>query len=352
MGLFSNRFYSSAKKAWDSAVAGVKGGTDLESEVLDSSVRYSGSGLSNKKSHKFTKEDSGIDLDFASDSGIALDSPDPSLGDPYVYDNSRDSSVDNNEGNTALTVEPKDASLDEYSFGSDEFSFDFVDVEPLQMNDLYSLARDTFDSTGDNLEEDVLGFMRDHVFASDAHVYEGISETVDYLKSLRSADNVKGVGTAITVLKHLDDYVSSSSKEVNGKGFRTYLMGRRGVLTKERLGQMGAATKTLTAKLKDDDFRSGVSENEKFSYRGFDVEYEESSVEGKYLVSLNDKETRGMKTGLGNVYWESIDGMFDSNVSVRKTLKKSMNSCLYKEHKKKNIRRIDAYSGYTKSLAA
>jgi len=199
-----------------------------------------------------------------------------------------------------------------------------------------------------DIEETIEDFMREIVFSSNDFYYEDsgkLGKIINYFDKLNELDldsnTLQSIESAKTVLLHLGDYLSKESNF----GFKSYLFGKTGVLTKKRLDDMNSIKNSLSGydgkieSKRNYIFSKGDKDNEKFNV--FNVSYNCDS--GKKFVNINDDNSKGMHTNHGKLYWDSLDKMFEENIDTRKTITKSIKKFMNHSYYFGNLKKIKGY---------
>jgi len=255
-----------------------------DSEIWDSGTHVLGD-----------SQDSGILLDKISDSGVSLDNYnlERNLEDTKIY-----------ADDTIIISIPKKSIFDE--------------------------AKSRFKNINKkNIEEKIEDFMRNVVFSSEDCYYQDshkMGKIINYFDKLSKSNidqnTLQLIESTKTILLHLEEYLSKESNF----GFKSYLFGKTGVLTRKRLDDMNRinnSLKNFNGKIiaqKNYVFSRGDKENEKFNL--FNVSYSEKS--GKKFVNINDNSSKGMYTDHGRLHWGSLDRMFEGEMNVRSTITNSI----------------------------
>jgi len=276
-------------------------------------------------------EDSGIGLGKASDSGIGLED--------YVPEGSRESEVRPDYLSGALN--------------DGGFEFD---------GDLEARARKMLVGSKNDLEKNINWFMGKSIFGSENIDYSNIDGTLNYLELIAEDENDGinyAISTAITLLTHLKDYnnrQNAQSKKATSKGFTGYLMGKKGVLTQQRLGDIKIAKKKFSAKI-----GSGkLTEGQKYKLSGksigrderdlFNISYTKSENPRGNKIHIDYNDSESIFGGYGELDRNSFNNMLEwgtgKKVDSFKVISRSINGYIDDQVSTKKAERIEGYARF------
>tara|TARA_Y100000310_G_scaffold342094_1_gene443751 strand:- start:1183 stop:2028 length:846 start_codon:yes stop_codon:yes gene_type:complete len=228
-----------------------------------------------------------------------------------------------------------------------------VELRPVRQNILGIIKKRLSGDLNGNFEQVINGVMKEFVFNDNDFDYDDIAGVVNYFGRLSyrgnlTGENRKTLETARTVFSHLSDYVSLN----NGHGsFKKYLFGEQGVLTQRRLKDF----KNIRLAVNEPEKFGKLEENTNYvfdkgsdeRFNRFNLSYTRSDESGDCFVRINDKDSKGMYSNNGMLYWGSFDKMFD-NVNTRKTINfnlknslKRANNSLYNSKEGNFYHRVD-----------